>query len=134
MDQAEKLRNIIKQQNQVSSSNARIITVTSGKGGVGKSSTAINIALQFRKQGKRVIIFDADFGLANIEVMFGIIPKYTLADLMFKGRELKDIITEGPEGVMFVSGGSGIARLVNLDNEQIKRLVYKMAELSLIHI
>lgn len=56
MDQAEKLRNIIKQQNQVSSSNARIITVTSGKGGVGKSSTAINIALQFRKQGKRVII------------------------------------------------------------------------------
>ena len=130
MDQAEKLRNIIKQQNQVSSSNARIITVTSGKGGVGKSSTAINIALQFRKQGKRVIIFDADFGLANIEVMFGIIPKYTLADLMFKGRELKDIITEGPEGVMFVSGGSGIARLVNLDNEQIKRLVYKMAELE----
>lgn len=121
MDQAEKLRNIIKQQNQVSSSNARIITVTSGKGGVGKSSTAINIALQFRKQGKRVIIFDADFGLANIEVMFGIIPKYTLADLMFKGRELKDIITEGPEGVMFVSGGSGIARLVNLDNEQIKK-------------
>lgn len=130
MDQAEKLRNIIKQQNQVSSSNARIITVTSGKGGVGKSSTAINIALQFRKQGKRVIIFDADFGLANIEVMFGIIPKYTLADLMFKGRDLKDIITEGPEGVMFVSGGSGIARLVNLDNEQIKRLVYKMAELE----
>lgn len=121
MDQAEKLRNIIKQQNQVSSSNARIITVTSGKGGVGKSSTAINIALQFRKQGKRVIIFDADFGLANIEVMFGIIPKYTLADLMFKGRDLKDIITEGPEGVMFVSGGSGIARLVNLDNEQIKK-------------
>lgn len=130
MDQAEKLRNIIKQQNQVSSSNARIITVTSGKGGVGKSSTAINIALQFRKQGKRVIIFDADFGLANIEVMFGIIPKYTLADLMFKGRELKDIITEGPEGVMFVSGGSGIARLVNLDNEQIKDLFIKWQSLN----
>lgn len=52
MDQAEKLRNIIKQQNQVSSSNARIITVTSGKGGVGKSSTAINIALQFRNRAK----------------------------------------------------------------------------------
>lgn len=130
MDQAEKLRAIIKQQNQINVSNARIITVTSGKGGVGKSSTAINLALQFRKQGKRVIIFDADFGLANIEVMFGVIPKYTLADLMFKGKELKDILTEGPEGVMFVSGGSGIARLVNLDHEQVKRLVYKMSELE----
>lgn len=130
MDQAEKLRAIIKQQNQINVSNARIITVTSGKGGVGKSSTAINIALQYRKQGKRVIIFDADFGLANIEVMFGVIPKYTLADLMFKGKELKDILTEGPEGVLFVSGGSGIARLVNLDHEQVKRLVYKMSELE----
>ena len=130
MDQAEKLRAIIKQQNQVNVSNARIITVTSGKGGVGKSSVAINIALQFRRQGKRVIIFDADFGLANIEVMFGVIPKYTLADLMFKGKELKDVLTEGPEGVLFVSGGSGIARLVNLDGEQIKRLVYKMSELE----
>ncbi len=130
MDQAEKLRAIIKQQNQVNVSNARIITVTSGKGGVGKSSVSINLALMFRKQGKRVIIFDADFGLANIEVMFGVIPKYTLADLMFKGKELKDIITEGPEGVKFVSGGSGVARLVNLDHEQVKRMVYKLSELE----
>ena len=130
MDQAERLRAIIKQQNQVNTSNARIITVTSGKGGVGKSSVSINLALQFRKQGKRVIIFDADFGLANIEVMFGVIPKYTLADLMFKGKELKDIITEGPNGVQFVSGGSGIARLVNLDREQVKRILYKLSELE----
>ena len=111
MDQAEKLRAIIKQQNQPSDSDTRIITVTSGKGGVGKSSLSINLALQFRREGKRVIIFDADFGLANIEVMFGVIPKYTLADIMFKGRDIKEIITEGPEGVMFVSGGSGIAKL-----------------------
>ena len=130
MDQAERLRAIIKQQNQVNTSNARIITVTSGKGGVGKSSVSINLALQFRKQGKRVIIFDADFGLANIEVMFGVIPKYTLADLMFKGKELKDIITEGPNGVQFVSGGSGIARLVNLDREQVRRILYKLSELE----
>lgn len=130
MDQAEKLRAIIKQQNQPSDSDTRIITVTSGKGGVGKSSLSINLALQFRREGKRVIIFDADFGLANIEVMFGVIPKYTLADIMFKGRDIKEIITEGPEGVMFVSGGSGIAKLVNLDHEQVKRLVHKLSELE----
>jgi flagellar biosynthesis protein FlhG len=82
MDQAEKLREMIRQQNQAKAPNTRIITVTSGKGGVGKSSVAINLALKFRKEGKRVIIFDADFGLANIEVMFGVIPKYTLADLI----------------------------------------------------
>ena len=69
MDQAEKLREIIKKQNQSNESSARIITVTSGKGGVGKSNVSINLALQFRRQGKRVIIFDADFGLANIEVL-----------------------------------------------------------------
>src|SRR5574344_2105532 len=127
MDQAETLRNIIKKQNQKLVTNARVIAVTSGKGGVGKSSVSINIALQYRKLGKKVIILDADFGLANVEVMFGVIPKYNLSDLMFRGKELKDIITEGPEGVGFISGGSGIAKLVNLDKEQIKRLVGKLS-------
>ncbi len=130
MDQAESLRNIIKQQEQKQVSSSRVITVTSGKGGVGKSNTAINLALQFKRMGKRVIILDADFGLANIEVMFGVIPQYNLSDIMYKGKDLKEIIMQGPEGVGFISGGSGIAKMVNLDSEQIKRLVYKMAELE----
>ena len=66
MDQAEQLRNIIKSSNTPKRPLARVITVTSGKGGVGKSNTAINLAVQFRKMGQRVIILDADFGLANI--------------------------------------------------------------------
>ena len=69
MDQAENLRNIIKKQNLKNITNSRVIAVTSGKGGVGKSSTSINLAVQFTRMGKKVIILDADFGLANIEVM-----------------------------------------------------------------
>jgi len=130
MDQAENLRNIIKKQNQKEVTNARVIAVTSGKGGVGKSSVSINLAIQFTKMGKKVIILDADFGLANIEVMFGVIPQYNLSDMMFKGKELKDIIMDGPEGVKFISGGSGIAKLVNLDKEQVKRLVSKLSDLE----
>ena len=130
MDQAENLRNIIRQQNQNSITNARVIAVTSGKGGVGKSNLSVNLALEFTRMGKKVIILDADFGLANVEVMFGVIPEYNLSDLMFKGKEIKDIITEGPEGVGFISGGSGIANLVNLDQEQIKRLVNKLSDLE----
>ncbi len=130
MDQAENLRNIIKKQNQKNVDNARVIAVTSGKGGVGKSSFSINIAIQLARMGKKVIILDADFGLANIEVMLGIIPKANLSDLMFRGKELKEIILDGPEGVQFISGGSGIAKLSNLDREQIKRLVSKLSELE----
>lgn len=130
MDQAEKLRNIIKSQNQRNVGKSRVITVTSGKGGVGKSNVAINLAIQFTRMGKKVIILDADFGLANIEVMFGVIPEYNLGDLIFKGKDIKEIINKGLEGVGFISGGSGIAKLVNLENEQIRRLVFKLSELE----
>ena len=130
MDQAENLRNIIKKNKVKPVSNSRVIAVTSGKGGVGKSSTSINLALQFKRLGKKVVILDADFGMANIEVMFGVIPKYNLSDLLFKEKSIRDIVCEGPEDVGFISGGSGIAKMVNLDNDQIRKLVNKMAELE----
>lgn len=130
MDQAQNLRNIIKQINQTEAGQARIITVTSGKGGVGKTSVSINLAIQFRKQGKSVIIFDADFGLANIEVMFGAIPKYNLADMIYRGKSIKDIIVKGPMDIGFISGGSGINGLGNLSYDQINYLVYKLRELE----
>ena len=131
MDQAEQLRNIIKA-NEVRRSRptARVITVTSGKGGVGKSSTAINLAIQFRKMGKRVVILDADFGLANIEIMFGTIPKHNLCDLIYKGKDIKDIITWGPMEVGFISGGSGIAGLSNLNRDNLTCIIRNMAELD----
>ncbi len=84
MDQAEQLRNVVKSKQARSVSKARVITITSGKGGVGKSNIAVNLAVQLRKLGKKVIIFDADMGLANVEVMFGAIPKYNLSDMIYK--------------------------------------------------
>lgn len=130
MDQAERLRDIVKQQNSINERQARVITVTSGKGGVGKSSISVNLAISFAKQGKKVIIFDADFGLANIEVMFGAIPKFNLADMIFNGKEFKDIIVSGPMDIGFVSGGSGINRLANMTKDQVMYLVYKLRELE----
>ncbi len=129
MDQAEQLRNIIKKQNQKRHI-ARVITVTSGKGGVGKSSIAINLALHMRKLGKRVVVLDADFGLANVEVMLGIRPQYNLADVLYGGKEVKDIITPGPLEIGFISGGSGIYELVDMTREQLSMLVQKLYDLD----
>jgi flagellar biosynthesis protein FlhG len=133
MDQAEQLRMLVnKQQEQKKKERktSRVITVTSGKGGVGKSTLTVNLAIHLSRLGKKVIILDADFGLANIEVMLGIRPEYNLADLMFRSKELKDIIIEGPEGIGFISGGSGIQELSRLTREQVVYLVQKLYELD----
>lgn len=130
MDQAEQLRNVVKQINQNNTKTARVITVTSGKGGVGKSNVSVNLAVQLKKAGKNVIIFDADFGLANVEVMFGAIPQYNLSDLIYNGKSIKEIITPGPLGIGFISGGSGIIGLNNLHKEQIVYLVNSINELD----
>ncbi len=132
MDQAEQLRNIIKANNVAPRPVARVITVTSGKGGVGKSNTSINLAIQFRKMGQRVIILDADFGLANIEVMFGAVPKHNLADLIYHGKNIREIITMGPMDIGFISGGSGIASLSNLGKDYIDYLIKNLSELDLL--
>lgn len=131
MDQAEKLRNIIKKQEiESAENNARVITVTSGKGGVGKTSLSVNLAIQLQRMGKKVIILDADFGLANIEIMLGIRPQYNLSDLMFRGKGIEDIITYGPEGIGFISGGSGINEMANLTKEQVFQTIQKMNDLD----
>lgn len=103
MDQADKLREKMEMLKEKTSS-ARVIAVTSGKGGVGKTSVSVNLALELRKQGEKVVILDADFGLANVEVMLGIRPQYNLVDLIFNNRTIEEIITEGPMGIGFISG------------------------------
>lgn len=107
-----------------------MITVTSGKGGVGKTSVSVNLAISLSRMGKKVVVLDADFGLANIEIMLGIRPRYNLADLMFRGKSMADIITYGPEEIGFISGGSGINEMAALSRDQIMKLIQKMNDLD----
>ncbi len=130
MDQASSLRNIVKRNEILGTNRARVITVTSGKGGVGKSNVSVNLAIQLRKMGKNVVIFDADFGLANIEVIFGIIPKYNLFDIIYNNKQIQEVLTTGPMGIEFLSGGSGVKELLKLDSSQISFLVEKIGELD----
>lgn len=121
-DQAEKLREIIKKNtdDMREGLKAKIITVTSGKGGVGKSNVAVNLGLELMSKNKRVLIIDADLGLANVEILMGKIPKYNLLEVINGEKVITDIISEGPNGIKFISGGSGIGELANVSEDKLK--------------
>lgn len=128
MDQAAKLREMVQENNEPV--NARVIAVTSGKGGVGKTTLSVNLAIEMSKRGKKVVIFDADFGLANVEVMLGIRPRYNLLDLIHNDKSMDEIITKGPNGIGFISGGSGVSELAALDNASLKLLISELVKLD----
>lgn len=132
MDQAQNLRNIVKQhiESEKEQRMARVITVTSGKGGVGKTSTSLNLAIELTKMGNKVIIFDADFGLANIEVMIGAVSRYNLSDMILRGKKLEEILIEGPMGIRYISGGSGINHFENLNKDQIIYMLHEFHHLE----
>lgn len=127
MDQAEKLRQIIAAHHTDAGKEARIIAVTSGKGGVGKTNFTINIALALRALGKSVTIIDADLGLANVDVLLGVLSRYSFLDVVSGEKEAKDLVIEGPEGLKIVSGGSGLTDLVNIDDLGLERLIYALS-------
>jgi flagellar biosynthesis protein FlhG len=81
-------------------------------------------------KGKRVIILDADFGLANIEVLFGVLPKYSLADILAGNKLIEEVLTEGPRGIKFISGGSGLRELANINDRQLVYLLENISRLD----
>ncbi|AFK86808.1 MULTISPECIES: MinD/ParA family ATP-binding protein [Thermoanaerobacterium] len=111
MDQAERLRYLFQQN---SAKRCRVITVTGGKGGTGKTCISVNLSIALKKLGYKVLIVDADIGFSNAEIELGVVSNYTLYDVLYGNKKIVDVINDGPVGVKFISTG-GNFDLVNGD-------------------
>jgi flagellar biosynthesis protein FlhG len=114
----------------VSSRNLRVITVTSGKGGVGKSNVVVNLGLALARMGRKILLIDADLGLANLDILLGLSPRFTIHDLLSLRRSLSEVLVEGPEGIKILPASSGIPELADLDKDQKMFLLNELDEYS----
>jgi len=124
-DQAQNLRELVGKQQDI-----RVLSIASGKGGVGKSSIAINLAIAMSRLGVRVLVVDADFGLANVDVMLGVSSRYDVSYFLRGEKTLHEIIQLGHEGVRFISGGSGVKDLLNMEEGQLTSLLSGLVKLD----
>ena len=125
-DQAATLRNLVGAKPQL----AKVITFSSGKGGVGKSNMLCNLSIRLAGLGHRVAILDMDLGLANLDILLGLSPRFNLGHVMAGQKTLTDIICPGPNDIMFVPGASGVSRLANLKTSERENLIKKFNELE----
>lgn len=124
IDQAAGLRRIIKPRP------VRVIAVTSGKGGVGKTNISVNLGIALAQEGKEVMLMDADFGLANVDVMLGLHPAYNLSHVINGERTLEEVIVTGPSGLRVVPASSGVKKMAELDVTQHAGVIRAFSELS----
>lgn len=124
-DQAENLRHMTKPKP------VRVIAVTSGKGGVGKTNVAVNLAISMARVGHQVMLMDADLGLANIDVMLGLKTEYDLSHVIEGKVDLEEILIDGPEGIKVVPASSGTARMAELSQAENAGLIRAFSELSI---
>ena len=132
IDQAKQLRERVLQKKgpKKESRPTRVIAVTSGKGGVGKSNFALNFALSLVQQNKKVLIFDVDLGFANVDVLLGRSNKESIASMIEKDLSIWDIIEEGPNGLLFISGGTGFNDLFRLDDEKLNKFFSELGTIQ----
>lgn len=109
---------------------ARSIAIVSGKGGVGKSSLTANLALALTRRGKRVMVVDGDLSLANVDLLFGLVPKRNLGDVVFGQCSIEDVCLTTPDGVRLLPAASGVAELASLDEVRRERLIRELSRLE----
>ena len=111
-EQAEGLREFMKDTPR--SRNTRIIAVTSGKGGVGKTNISVNMAIAYAQLGKKVILIDGDLGMANVNVLLNVVPKFNLMHVINGKKTMKEIILDTEFGIKFIAGANGFSKIANL--------------------
>lgn len=129
MDQAERLRELAK---ETKGNHVEIITVTSGKGGVGKTNISVNLGIAFSLTGKKVLVVDADLGLSNVNIVAGVVPppKYNLFHVIKGEKRLDEVIAEGPCGIKIIAGAIGITTLANLSPKKREELIEELSGIS----
>ncbi|MGX8797982.1 MinD/ParA family protein [Fusibacter sp. JL298sf-3] len=128
MDQAQKLRELTELieahgDDETVVGDAKVVTISSGKGGVGKTNFTVNLAIALAKMGKRVSIIDADLGLANVDVLFGIVPKYNISHAIKGEVDIKECLSKAPHDINILSSGSGIIDMVDMAPVQLEKLI-----------
>ncbi|WP_422657278.1 MinD/ParA family protein [Paenibacillus sp. EC2-1] len=134
-DQAQALRQLASTKftdstRSASRGSAKIITVSSGKGGVGKSNFTLNFALALKSMGKKVLVFDADIGMANIDVLMGVSSRFSLYHLLRKEKNIEDVIQYGPGDLPYIAGGSGIVDMLSLSEENLNFFISQIERIS----
>ncbi|MDR3356960.1 MAG: MinD/ParA family protein [Spirochaetaceae bacterium] len=138
-DQAEQLRELVRTkegnadilpQRIPKPKKTRIITVASGKGGVGKTNLSVNMALAYARIGKKVIVMDADLGLANVNVILKMIPKWNLYHVIRRQKTMREILVETEYGISIVAGASGFSKIANLSVDQRTNFIEELETLS----